>query len=300
MSSERFRSITHVHIYAIINTLIKYQYDTSAKRNFRLLDVGCGNGVLLGTLVKELSQRHTDITFEYFGLDVEDSHVQKSGYFEKTIEYLQSVAPEIFWGKNLELITSKDPWPFKEDNFDIIFSNQVLEHVFDQELFLNEVRRTMKPKGYSFHVYPLRHYMFEGHLLMPMAHKHKSWTTTYYWIKWASFLGMGTYRHHKKLGLIHSTREYAELHADYLAYQVNYQTLNQINTTAKHCRLKPSFDFTYLFYKQKIRHLLRLPLLEVYKKSSIRSSRNSFSFIFLKYISAITLVLKKTDSSSNF
>lgn len=296
MTSKRFASITHLHIYAIINTIIKYKYTPQGISTIKILDVGCGNGVLLSTLVKELPVRNPGIFFEFYGLDVDDSHVQEKGYFSRTISLLQLAAPTISWENNLKLITSNDGWPFGNDFFDLIFSNQVMEHVFDQELFLKEIRRTMKDYGYSFHLYPLRHYLYEGHLLIPFAHKFQSWTTTYYWIKWASFWGVGTYRKQKRNDMASSIKEYAERHADYLAYQVNYQTLKQINATAKRNRLKPSFDFTYLYYKQKLRYLLKRPPMEEYHKKDIRSSKNSFYFIFLKYVSGITLVLKKNDT----
>lgn len=296
MVSKRFASITHLHIYAIINTIIKYRYRVKGTTTLKILDVGCGNGLLLSTLVKELPLKNPGISFELYGLDVNDSHVQERGYFNKTISLLQSAAPQIAWENNLKLITSNDLWPFEDDYFDLIFSNQVMEHVFNQQFFLKEIQRTMKEEGYSFHLYPLRHYLYEGHLLIPFVHKFRNWTSTYFWIKWASYLRIGTYKKNKQNGLVNSIQEYAEKHADYLTYQVNYQTLKEINATAKQCRLKCSFDFTYLYYKQKFRSVLRMPLIEEYRKKDIRSSSNSFYFIFLKYVSGITLVLRKNDT----
>ena len=282
MISKRFLSTTHLHIYAIINTIIKHKYQSQGITTIKLLDVGCGNGVLLSTLVKELPLKNPGVSFEFYGLDVDDSHVQERGYFNKTTSLLQSVAPQITWQDNLKLIKSTDRWPFTDDFFDLIFSNQVMEHVFNQELFLQEIRRTMKDHGYSFHLYPLRHYVYEGHLHIPFVHKFRSWTTTYYWIKWGTYLGFGTYQKHKKAGLTSSVYEFGEKHADYMAFKVNYQTMRQIAATAKKCRLKNSFDFTYLYYKQKLRSLFGLAPLETDCKADIRSSKNSIYFVFLK------------------
>lgn len=295
MSTGRFSSITHLHIYAIINTIIKYKFEPGKKLTLRLLDVGCGNGVMLNTLLKELPAKNPIISFEFFGLDVADSQVQKEGYFDETISLLHSTAPAIDWQNQLKLITSKDQWPFPDGFFDLIFSNQVMEHVFDQALLLSEINRTMQYKGYSFHQYPLRHYIYEGHLFIPFVHKFSSWTTRYHWIRWASFLGIGKYKWHKQNGLDANINGYAERHADYLAFQVNYQTQQQITATAKQCGLKASFDFTYLYYKQKIRSLFKLPPLEVYSKADMQSSKNSFYFFFLKYVEGVTIVLRKED-----
>ncbi len=296
MIPKRFLSITHLHLYAIINTIIKHHFTPQNINKIRILDVGCGNGILLSTLVKELPLKNPSISFEFYGLDVNDSHIQERGYFTKTIYLLQSVDSHVEWQNNLKLISSNEPWPFENDFFDIIFSNQVMEHVFNQELVLKEIRRTMKDNGFSFHLYPLRHYIYEGHLLIPFVHKFKSWTTTYYWIKWSIYFGFGTYRKHKKAGLTNSVHEFAEKHSDYITFEVNYQTTRQISATAKKCRLKNSFDFTYLYYKQKLRSLFRLSPLEIYRKADLRSSKNSFYFFFLKYLTGITLLLRKNNS----
>lgn len=296
MIPKRFVSITHLHLYAIINTIIKHKYTPQSINKIRILDVGCGNGILLSALVKELPLKNPSVSFEFYGLDVNDSHIQERGYFTKTISLLQSVNSEADWQNNLKLISSKEKWPFENDFFDIILSNQVMEHVFNQELFLMEIQRTMKDHGYSFHLYPLRHYIYEGHLLIPFVHKFKSWTTTYYWIKWAIFLGFGTYRKHKKAGYTNSVIEFAEKHSDYITFEVNYQTARQIAATAKKCRLKNSFDFTYLYYKQKLRSLFGLSPLEIYRITDFKSSKNSFYFFFLKYITGITLLLRKSNS----
>ncbi len=296
MAKKRFSSITHLHIYAIINTIIKNKSSPGTTTTFRLLDVGCGDGVMLCTLLKELPLKNPGVKFEFFGLDVTDSHVQKEGYFTETISLLKSEEATINWNNHLKLITSKDQWPFDNDFFDLVFSNQVMEHVFDQAFLLGEIHRTMKNDGHSFHLYPLQHHIYEGHLFIPFVHKFNSWTTTYHWIRWASFLGVGKYRWHKQKGIVANINHYAERHADYMAFQVNYQTQKQIVATAKAKRLKASFDFSYLYYKQKIRSIFKLAPLEEYAPTDLISPKNSFYFFFLKYISGITLLLRKNDT----
>lgn len=296
MPSKRFSSTTHLHIYAIINTIVTYKLKANGNPNIRILDVGCGNGLLLSTLVRELPKRYPELKFHFYGLDVDDSSVQERDFFNKTLSLLSLTDPSVEWEKNLKLIQSDMHWPFEDDFFDIIFSNQVMEHVFQQAFLLNEIKRTMQEDGYSFHVYPLKHTIYEGHLLIPFVHKFKSWTSTYFWIKGASYLGIGKYKTHKKEELCTSLEHFAERHADYLAYQVNYQTALEITKTAKACRLKPSFDFTYLYYKQKFRAILKLHPIEMYKIEDIKSNKNSFYFFFLKYMTGITLLLRKKDT----
>jgi SAM-dependent methyltransferase len=296
MVKKRFSSITHLHIYAIINTIIKYKCDRNNQSTIRLLDVGCGDGIMLSTMLKELPIKNPAVKFEFYGLDVVDSHVQKEGYFTKTIALMETTDPATDWKSRLKLITSKDQWPFENNFFDLVFSNQVMEHVFDQNFLLSEIYRTIKIEGYSFHLYPLSHHIYEGHLFIPFVHKFNSWTTTYHWIRWASFMGIGKYRWHKETGIVSNVNEYAERHADYMAFQVNYQSQRQINATAKANKLKASFDFSYLYYKQKLRSICRMSPLEEYRLTDLQSSKNSFYFFFLKYVSGITLLLRKKDT----
>ncbi len=295
MPSKRFSSITHLHIYAIINTIITYQLKINGSKTIRILDVGCGNGLLLSTLLIELPKRYPELKIEFYGLDVDDSSVQEKDYFKKTLLLLYQKDSSVEWQKNLKLIQSESLWPFDDNFFDIIYSNQVLEHVFNQALFFKEINRTMQKDGYSFHLFPLRHYIYEGHLIIPFVHKFKSWTSTYHWIKGASYLGIGKYKLHKKEKLCTSIEHFSERHADYLAYQVNYQTALEITKTVKASRLRPSFDFTYLYYKQKLRSILKLTPIEVYKIKDLKSFKNTFYFFFLKYVTGITLMLRKKD-----
>ena len=292
---RRFVSITHLHIYAIINTTITYKLRFNKSNTIRILDIGCGKGILLSTLLKELPPKHPDLKIEFYGLDVDDSRIQEKDYFKKTIDLLNQTAISFEWNNNLKLIHSEDHWPFEDNFFDIIFSNQVLEHVFNQRLFFDEIRRTIQEEGYSFHLFPLKHYFYEGHLLIPFVHKFKSWTSTYYWIKAASYLGIGKYRIHKRNHLTNSIAHFSERHADYLAFQVNYQTAREMTKTVKACRLKPSFDFTYLYYKQKLRSVLKLKPIEKYAMKDARRFKNTLYFFFLKYIAGITLMIRKKD-----
>jgi predicted SAM-dependent methyltransferase len=60
--------------------------------------------------------------------------------------------------------------PFKDNSFDVVFSNSVIEHIQGkekQQLFANEVARV----GSSFYVQtPNRYFFIEPHLLTPFIH----------------------------------------------------------------------------------------------------------------------------------
>jgi SAM-dependent methyltransferase len=83
----------------------------------RLLDVGCGS---------KPYQSLFSVT-EYVGLDIESEVTRKAG-----------IADYLYDGVR---------FPFEDAAFDSVLCNQVLEHVFNPDEFLGEIRRVLKPSG---------------------------------------------------------------------------------------------------------------------------------------------------------
>lgn len=89
----------------------------------RVLDVGCGNGVLLRKLAVE---RGCDCV----GLDI------------------SSVAIKSLKEINLSGVVARLPrLPFTESCFDTVIATEVLEHIQDPSKALQEMKRTIKPGG---------------------------------------------------------------------------------------------------------------------------------------------------------
>lgn len=83
----------------------------------RLLDVGCGNKPYLPLYSAQ----------EYIGLEID------------TPENRQSKAADYYYdGKS---------FPFADEEFDSVISNQVLEHVPNPDRFLEEISRVLRPQG---------------------------------------------------------------------------------------------------------------------------------------------------------
>jgi SAM-dependent methyltransferase len=91
------------------------RYQLSSKR---CLEVGCGRGVL------------QDLVTDYTGIDLSDSVRQ---YLHKP--FYQSSATEL---------------PFEDNEFNAVWTISVLEHVFNPERALMEMRRVIKPGGLLF------------------------------------------------------------------------------------------------------------------------------------------------------
>ncbi|OQW92598.1 MAG: hypothetical protein BWK78_01245, partial [Thiotrichaceae bacterium IS1] len=156
------KSLTHEHLLSIINTeSIRFPED----RVVRILDAGCGNGNLISYLFENLQELKSPLTFEIHGFDVSDHCIDKTTAFpEGVITRLNNQFPEIPWQDRITAISVKDSWPYPNEYFDVIVSNQVGEHVDNHHLFFSEIQRTLKKGGFSVHIFPLKHYVYEGHL----------------------------------------------------------------------------------------------------------------------------------------
>lgn len=103
-----------------------------------MLDLGCG----LGMYTRQL-QRFSD---RVYGIDVEAPRVAQGG---KAVPGLM-----VARGENL---------PFNDNTFDVVFSNEVLEHVDNDADTVREIVRVLKPGGHFVFFVPNRRYFFETH-----------------------------------------------------------------------------------------------------------------------------------------
>ena len=104
----------------------------------RILDIGCG----IGTYVKRFRQYSDDV----YGVDVEPERVAEAS----------ETLPNIQVARGEEL-------PFPDDWFDLVFSNEVIEHVDDDRQTIREAVRVTKPGGYIVIFAPNRLWPFETH-----------------------------------------------------------------------------------------------------------------------------------------
>lgn len=89
-----------------------------------LIDVGCGDGSLLFRYLKKTPH-------EFYG--VEGAPAQKAQAEKRGIKVLS--------------YDLNGRWPFADCKFDVVFSSQVIEHVHNTRLFVEEAYRILKPGG---------------------------------------------------------------------------------------------------------------------------------------------------------
>jgi SAM-dependent methyltransferase len=282
-------SITHLHLLSTINTKLSSRSDLEI---IKICDVGCGDGVFLSYLASCLPVLNPNKKFIFYGLDVSDSGVQAEGFFDKTINALNLIHPYVEWKNHLFLIKGNEEWPFPDNCFDIISSNQVLEHVSDHQRFMGQVHRTLNKAGVSIHLFPLIHYIWEEHIDMPLVHRISQYNLLKSYIKLCSLLGIGSYGAHKRdYGM--TVDWYSEEHADYMSFMTNYLSSKEILRICKNSKLRADFSYTPEFYATKIRQIFKLPQKYLYSDGS--PFLEAFLTFFLKRVSSITLCLEKTN-----
>ncbi len=245
---------THLQILSVLATELR-RMDPQPGDSLNILDIGCGDGLLIEYLGKALPLLFKNVEFVLYGFDVGDHGVQPDGYFAKTIGHLTLTMPNVDWADRLALISEKDPWPHADAFFAATVSNQVLEHVRDHDMFFAETARVTRTGGVGVHVFPSRHTVIEQHTLVPFAHKCRQDHNMRRMIRWWSSLGRGRYREHKFKSAKTTPESYAARHTDYLIRYTNFQNKSFFLDLAKSHQLHSTFRHSGLYLTEKLRRM---------------------------------------------
>lgn len=119
--------------------------------NPKALDYGCGAG--------EIVIRANDACIDCYGVDV----FYGGGSLEK------AAAKSGLIGTKIKKLTD-GRIPMADECFDLVFANQVFEHISDFEKPLSEIHRVLKPGGIFINIFPSAEVWREGHLGVPFIH----------------------------------------------------------------------------------------------------------------------------------
>ncbi len=129
---------THGHHESVVQNHARRRAEGEAwfllphlKAGMRLLDVGCGPGTITAGLARAVAPGET------IGIDLSE---------EILVQARDHAASE---GVDNVTFTAGDVYQlnYEDETFDVVYANQVLQHLTDQPLALREMRRVLKPGG---------------------------------------------------------------------------------------------------------------------------------------------------------
>jgi len=129
-------------------------HDLDRGRRLSVLDMGCGDGSVLEHLL--------DYGYDLYGYDLAGGC---SRLGDRVAAY--------YGASRIDRIrTARDDRsiPFEDDSFDVIYANQVFEHVRFIDRMFGECARVLRPDGVLLATFPLATSPFEAHIGIPCAH----------------------------------------------------------------------------------------------------------------------------------
>jgi SAM-dependent methyltransferase len=286
----RHRSITHLHIFAVTNTLLGKRSWVPGNHPIRILDIGCGDGWLMRYLVEMFALVHPEQSVEVHGFDVHEQGYGVREEFERAVRNLADGCPDTDWARRIKIISAAEPWPYAEEFFDIAVSNQVLEHVADIQHYFSSLRRVLKADGFSVQLLPVSQVFLEGHVRVPLAHWIRDVRLQQDLIEVSNRIGIGLWKRDRLIFEEADITQYAKSQAAYLNTSTFYRTFDELYRACNKNRLAISYHYTKDFYFAKLRHLAgRRPRLRY--RSRTMSIVELLSFLALRYVSAVTLAI---------
>jgi SAM-dependent methyltransferase len=119
----------------------------------RLLDVGCGRGDTVAWLLSRGWNAH--------GVDI------CPDYLEHGRQYLDRIGAD---RGRLQVLDNDFRYPFPDSSFDLVLSDQVIEHVSDLDSFGREIARVSAVGATGLHIYPAKWRPIEVHMATPLVH----------------------------------------------------------------------------------------------------------------------------------
>jgi SAM-dependent methyltransferase len=199
--------------------------------NSFILDFGCGDGHRVYQLIESgFTNSFGYNKSDYMGVDnpVNLRHSEDSRFFR---------------------FSEDDHIPFPDMYFDLVISDQVFEHVQDQEKAFREIYRVLKKDGVSVHVIPAKWQIIEQHMYVPFGGLIKSPNYYYFW----ALMGVRT---KWQRGL--SAKETARRNTVYAKESLNYLSCREYERLMARIPFQCSWeDVTYMktSYKPRVQNL---------------------------------------------
>jgi len=112
---------THQRAHLLLSSLRKQL----GGNTISVLDAGCGHGYF-SNLLGEKGYRPV-------GIDISDKAIEK--------------ATSLYSGIDFKVCSLENRLPFEDKTFDVVWSTEVIEHIYDVYTYLHEMNRVLKPNG---------------------------------------------------------------------------------------------------------------------------------------------------------
>ena len=123
-------------------------------KSISVLDLGCGDGSILEYLM--------DYDYDLYGYDFPACSTALKKRLGKYFG--------ISYDKHLRIAEDERSIPFDDGSFDVIYANQVFEHIRFLDSILKECTRVLKSNGVLLATFPLATSPVETHIGIPFAH----------------------------------------------------------------------------------------------------------------------------------
>jgi ubiquinone/menaquinone biosynthesis C-methylase UbiE len=130
----------HEEFYKSANPLVAYLHNRrigivreliQAYKVRSILEVGSGDGYILKAI--------EDLNVSLTGIEISETRIERARALVPSAEIIQGDAREM---------------PFESKSFDLVVCSEVLEHVPDPELAIEEIRRVLRPGGFAIITVP--------------------------------------------------------------------------------------------------------------------------------------------------
>ncbi|HYG74444.1 MAG TPA: class I SAM-dependent methyltransferase, partial [Planctomycetota bacterium] len=204
-ADKPWNSATTLYIARKINAI-------GAGRKLSILDVGCGEGVVMEQIL--------DSGHSFYGYDL-------SYRKEKLRERLGNLFKEDFEDR-IRIAPDERTIPFADATFDVVYANQVFEHVKFIDRIFSECARVLKPDGVLITLFPLATYPVELHSKVPFAHWLPPGRLRVAWLRIFQVLRLSP----RRPGM--NARQSAEWWDETLRTITYYRFMNEIQALAEH------------------------------------------------------------------
>jgi len=215
----------------------------------RILDAGCGKGRLIADLMVELEGTEGLENVELYGFEVLEHGACHHSYLPEVLAALSGRLPGVDWKRRIRVVSTDDPWPFDDDSFDLVVSNQVIEHVADLGWFFEQMRRVLRPNGISIHHFPTAESLADPHSGVPFAHWPESDFRKASVIRLFSQLGCGKFRHYRR-ERGHSLDDFVDEFVDYLKRYTHFRSFADVARVAKRTGLAVSARYNWALFQR--------------------------------------------------